>query len=789
MFPTFSYCAIVEYYDLICNLQGTDARYTVAMYLFHQHAELSISTRRLKALTKFLDWRYDGNPSKWKMEFLNHTREIIESGTTLNHLMLLFAFRSFEGKNTQVQSMIAVDIDHPDTVHEDMSFDPIATKYASFLSTLQAGKSGAINAVDQTPTQRGRGRRGRGGKDGGGKGDKGGRGGKGGRGKGERTDKTPHDPCPYCKKHHPEQASNHRERDCPNIAKDKAKKAQDADTKTQNTVSDAAIADLCNRIKTGGIKLMQTVQVHEDSFNTLRLSTTSPIPENGVEECQAHEGESGQHVVHGNQLGCICPQLVAMEHGPGTTTCAPCVAQLCSSELTYSDSIETTPGSFALSDLVESAHPINVATTDDTKPHICLSLCDGMGGLAISLKAIGAPSFDRYIAVEKEPASRMVCNSANPKDGTFPGVEHGLNGKHDIFDITEDDIESMPPDSLGLLASAPMCNDHSRLRLLSDRPGYTGPKRTKKYPRKGFNGKYGKTFRQTIKIVGWSTKHHPNSKYFIENVDFSDMKEDWEEACEALGKPYKVRHKHYSATNRVRCYWTNMDLPDDFLNAKNSIDPNDFMLPGRTVMTYDVKGTPHVRPIGGSWSGDPDAPFADTGKPLLVNDINHKTPQHLHPSEAEGLHGLPIGCTAGEGITNQQRLKCIGAGWDIPIISLFMKHYGTNRLASMVNMMTSHLDKDEGNPNLEAAEAIYLMHEKSADEFNTLISEVMGSQGMEEAAKIIALSQYYRKMLKVIEDDSSVIIDSGAARHCSPNTTVTDPDSIIKLQGFTGKPL
>ena len=112
-----------EYYDLICNLQGTDARYTVAMYLFHQHAELSISTRRLKALTKFLDWRYDGNPSKWKMEFLNHTREIIESGTTLNHLMLLFAFRSFEGKNTQVQSMIAVDIDHPDTVHEDMSFE------------------------------------------------------------------------------------------------------------------------------------------------------------------------------------------------------------------------------------------------------------------------------------------------------------------------------------------------------------------------------------------------------------------------------------------------------------------------------------------------------------------------------------------------------------------------------------------------------------------------------------------------------------------------------------------
>ena len=61
--------------------------------------------------------------------------------------MLLFAFKSFEGKTTQVQSMIAQDIDNADTVQPGMSFEPLASKYSSFLSTLNAGKSGKVNQV------------------------------------------------------------------------------------------------------------------------------------------------------------------------------------------------------------------------------------------------------------------------------------------------------------------------------------------------------------------------------------------------------------------------------------------------------------------------------------------------------------------------------------------------------------------------------------------------------------------------------------------------------------------
>ena len=44
-----------------------------------------------------------------------------------------------------------------------------------------------------------------------------------------------------------------------------------------------------------------------------------------------------------------------------------------------------------------------------------------------------------------------------------------------------------------------MCNDFTKLRLLPDRPDYRGPPSDPNQdPRPGLNGKYGKTFRQTI---------------------------------------------------------------------------------------------------------------------------------------------------------------------------------------------------------------------------------------------------------------------------------------------------
>ena len=92
-----------------------------------------------------------------------------------------------------------------------------------------------------------------------------------------------------------------------------------------------------------------------------------------------------------------------------------------------------------------------------------------MGCLALSLKeALPSYRVSKYIAIEKDTVKRRVADAANPRTKTFPGIEHGLNHHHDIFDITEDDIKAIPKDQLRLIGAGPECNDFSKLRLLPD---------------------------------------------------------------------------------------------------------------------------------------------------------------------------------------------------------------------------------------------------------------------------------------------------------------------------------
>ena len=79
-----------------------------------------------------------------------------------------------------------------------------------------------------------------------------------------------------------------------------------------------------------------------------------------------------------------------------------------------------------------------------------------------------------------------------------------------------------------------------------------------------------------------------------------------------------------------------------------------------------------LRPIGGSWEGDPQHPTAATNKPLLIIDEQYDDPQHLRLHEAEQLRGMAPGTTAGDNITPLMQPKCIGAGWDINVTSLLL---------------------------------------------------------------------------------------------------------------------
>ena len=129
-----------SYLDLITDLNGENARYTFAIIAMWRHGELGSSTRRIVAMNKMQDLQYHGDAAKWKLDFIGRAREVYSSKLTIEHFIMHCAFKSFEGKNTQVQSMIASDI-NSDKVGPDMSLEHLAGNCSSFLSTLTAGKS------------------------------------------------------------------------------------------------------------------------------------------------------------------------------------------------------------------------------------------------------------------------------------------------------------------------------------------------------------------------------------------------------------------------------------------------------------------------------------------------------------------------------------------------------------------------------------------------------------------------------------------------------------------------
>ena len=101
------------------------------------------------------------------------------------------------------------------------------------------------------------------------------------------------------------------------------------------------------------------------------------------------------------------------------------------------------------------------------------------------------------------------------------------------------------PDAIGLVLASPKCQDMSKLRLQPDRNGnLPGPE-----ARPGLDGPKGNLFRVFIKILTWIIKYNPNVLYFVENVDFSDMKKHWKEVCDALGQPVVINAKDHSYTH------------------------------------------------------------------------------------------------------------------------------------------------------------------------------------------------------------------------------------------------
>ena len=423
---------------------------------------------------------------------------------------------------------------------------------------------------------------------------------------------------------------------------------------------------------------------------------------------------------------------------------------------------------------------VNMAkvTNSTNKKYVILSCCDGMSCASLSLEAVGIRHLYDVIALEVNPDARMVAQRADAN------ITHGIRGCHDIFQITEEDIKTYHKDSIKLLSCGPECTDFSKLRLLRDRPGYKGSSSKEgKDPRKGLNGKTGKTFRQCIVIWNWVQKHHPNAKYFFENVEFKDMPEHWHEVCSALGKPYVVNHRDHSTTKRRRAYWTNLDLPPDWKEGYEPIDPNTCMDPGRKVQRYMAEGRLCTRPLGAKWMETNGIIVQDTSKPLLVDDETEDEPQFIRPHEAEKLHGIKPGTTAGPGITDVMRLQCIGAGWDINVTKMFFKHLKTtdlspaDQVAASVRVHLASLQENFSEEDYRKAIVLTTIKDRDPKDYWNMVLRHM-EKDPEHAAKMIALQVHYSDLMQLSNRETSSILDSGAAVHLDGRTCtrITDPE-------------
>ena len=98
------------------------------------------------------------------------------------------------------------------------------------------------------------------------------------------------------------------------------------------------------------------------------------------------------------------------------------------------------------------------------------------------------------------------------------------------------------------------------------------------------------------------------------------------------------------------------------------------MDPGKKIVTFKKDGWQQSRPIGASWTGDPNVPTTKTGRPIEVIEDGKQGVQPLRPGEAEKLHNLRAGCTAAPGVRTIDRLTVIGGGWDMNAIRMILQH-------------------------------------------------------------------------------------------------------------------
>ena len=130
------------------------------------------------------------------------------------------------------------------------------------------------------------------------------------------------------------------------------------------------------------------------------------------------------------------------------------------------------------------------------------------------------PNNDTYIGVESKAVRRRIADYANPVLDTFSGISRVLG--HDVRNITREDIKKLGRIT-GLFSGWP-CGNLSWLRT---RNGKDGRIPTKDESNDLLGAESG-LYYYMKRIWEWIKEFNPDAVFFLENVAFNDMKDQWD---------------------------------------------------------------------------------------------------------------------------------------------------------------------------------------------------------------------------------------------------------------------
>jgi len=215
-----------------------------------------------------------------------------------------------------------------------------------------------------------------------------------------------------------------------------------------------------------------------------------------------------------------------------------------------------------------------------------------------------------------------------------------------------------------------------------------------KSDRQNLKDERSKLFYNFIYIRDWLIKHNnPDLKYILENV--KPDKETLDIMNEEVGhEPIEINSNLFSAQNRIRLYWTNIDVND--LPTENNTTIKDIEFDheyevkevaekymdtlrfGRSCMSYDTSGKGHYSQANRAYYRN--GKMCTVPKSQTISKCNIHLGENkfrrIHPVEVERLQTLPDNYTSVIKSPNK-RMGLVGDGWTIDVVVHILKGLNT----------------------------------------------------------------------------------------------------------------